>query len=1108
MKTRAFLFCFAATALLASCSLEPNGPENVIPDGITELRVGLTETKTILGDKEGTARKVYWADGDMINVNGVNSQALTGVAEKSTSAVFTLNDAVTSPLNVLYPAAFYHGAGEITMPAVQDYVAGGFASGSLPMAGSGDSVSEVALKHLCAVLRLSILKSSAAGADEDEIASVSFKGNAGEQVCGVFSLDNAAGILTGLSSDAADQTVTLSGINASLDASTPLDVYLVVPAREYASGFTVTVTDSQGHSMARSLNQSKELVAGIIYLAGEFAFEPASAVDLNITINSAEDLVALAQAWNNNDYNGAAINVTLGSDISFNSTTNAAYKATGGIGNKGVDDAGDAWSNYFHGVFDGKGKTISGFAAGVPLFAYTGDECTIKDLTLDASCNLEFTPNNETDCYFGAVAGYHKGAIENVNVKASVSLAALSDVGFLTALGGIVGRATIGTVSNSHYSGTITVPAGFTSKKKVLVGGLVGYISNMAGAVSGSSFDGNINYSGLDARTGGDSDSERGKDRYNPYTIIGGIVGFNTGAVSDCSTTDHPDSANEYESSNGTIFINSTNTYNTAIGGIVGENAQGKEASGSVANCTNGASLFTKVFKGENDDAGDWAARYLRTGGIVGYNRANASVTGCTNTAAVTHRSDPRLQSLAGIVGYNEADGIVSGCTNSGAITVSSTKAGAGAYSARLPYFGGVIGENYSSEISDLHNTAEISISRTENGTKTEVRMGGVIGNNRAAINGGSGKFTNSGKVYFNTNVSKQALKYNVGGVVGYSDASISNAENSGYVLMNWNSDANVLSLAHIGGVLGYMDVASDVTSLSNCKNIGGNDNAGEVYLAVKKGAAAHNNNYAGGILGYGSGKKVEKVNDEEVITIGGVSITNCSNSGYVHGGNSNKVNGNSCYMGGIAAYIGHKSSVSNCTNTGKLLNDQFNNTVSRYESCYEGGIVGFADGTAEDRISVTGVTNTVNGVGPRRGYGGGAVGYAMYTDVKNATNTGDYTGGSCYYLGGIVGGAEYSTITGCTYNGATIQTSQIIHGGGIIATMLGNCVVDDCRSYVTTINKKSGDTISDATKAGALAAGGSEGGNDTVKNSHYKSGLPAFGDENIIDGGGNAADL
>ncbi|MCR5019045.1 MAG: BACON domain-containing protein [Bacteroidales bacterium] len=827
---------------------------------------------------------------------------------------------------------------------------------------------------------------------------------------------------------------------------------------------------------------SSEAGSEQVTITQEAAPEPV--VNEGVKIFNAAGLVQFAQAYNNLEYaQEENLDVTLAADIVFDAATSEAFNATGGIGTKDGET-----SNYFHGVFDGAGFTISGLQATVPLFAYIGTEGTVKNLNLASDCSFTLTHPNDADAHFGSVVGYHKGKLENVQSAAAVSLSAVptspqvDSVHFSTMLGGLVGRATTGEISNCGYSGAISVPDGFVTDSTLFIGGVLGYFSN-TGSMTASSFNGTILNEARVANA----------NKNKPYLAVGGFVGYNSaGTVSQCETTDHPTIAGSYSETYGTIVNKTVVSYNSAIGGIVGENHA------VISNCVNKAQVLTTIFKDGNADG---SARYLRIGGIAGRNMSGGSITDCRNEGIVATRSNPRLHSIGGIVGWNEAEAVVSGCSNKANLSIGTT--GVGSYSARLPYFGGVIGENYSSAISDVQNYGELLVSRTENNTGTEVRMGGVIGCNYAALNGGSYRnIANYGKVYFNTNLSKQAIRYSIGGVVGYSKASVEGALNCGYVLFNWNSNANIAKLAHLGGIVGYLDgVEGESYVISNCVNsvAEGNDNGGEVYLNVKSGSAGHTQDYVGGILGYSTAN---------------VAISNCTNLGYIHGGNATKVNGTSCYVGGIVAYLTGISSVSDCTNSGNAYNNHSSNSTGNNNTAFNGGIAGWVTGTEQNPITISNCIQTTSDLSPRRGYSGGVVGYADYASISDCNVSVNF-GGSAYYVGGIAGWLLNSTVSGCNVTGTGIETTQMQYGGGIVAKLDAGSTLDNCSTKITTF---SGTTEEANFKACGAVAGLSASGS-TIKNCHY----PAEGtingggtthtwtmcpDSNFTDGGGNVADL
>ncbi|MBO4340404.1 MAG: hypothetical protein J5835_03105, partial [Bacteroidales bacterium] len=834
----------------------------------------------------------------------------------------------------------------------------------------------------------------------------------------------------------------------------------------YANGIDVVVQDVNGHIMTKSKTSSWTPVAGHQYDMPEFEFVP-TGTELGIEISNAEQLVAFAEAYNAREYValGDGLVASLTADIAFDATTSAAFNTTNGIASVSAD-------NYFHGIFNGQDHTISGLEATKPLFANIGSTGVVKNFTLDNTCSFTFTHPNTVEGMYGSVVGYHKGVVDNVSSAAAVTLASVADVTYMTSLGGIAGRATTGIVKDSEYSGLISTPSDFTGTAKLIIGGLVGRFSN-AGSVTGSYFKGAISNAAQITST----------DKNNPYTIIGGIAGHVSGGatITSCSTTsDHAKVLDAYDASVGVIVHKSTVAYRSAVGGIVGE-----LDNGTVSSCTNGAYIMNTVFRDEDDD--NTIARYMDTGGIVGKNNASGTVSGCTNSSYVYHRSNPRIQNIGGIVGCNLSGGTVSSCTNSEAVAQMTTGIDGGAklYGGRVIKLGGVIGSNSSTNVSDVHNTATLTVSRTEAKAAgaVDVNLGGVIGWNGAAIDGGVGKnITNTGKVYYNTNMSPLPIRYCLGGIVGCSSASVQNAVNSGYVHFNWT--ANPAVNAYVGGIVGQMEGDGTISGCNNEKTESAN--SGEVYLGVTV-AAAHKDDCAGGVLGY---------------TAKDVTISNCNNSGYVHAGTNVTITDSNIYVGGFAGYLAGASSISNCTNTGYTNINSANNTDNDVTKIFaDGGIVGVAKGTDANHITISDCSWTyASNVGSRRGTCGGVAGYAEYTEISDCDVTVNY---NMYHhvTGGIVGWAVNSTITGCNFRGTKIAATQAYVSGGIVGTLDAGSVVDGCSNYCTDITATKAPTVIGEIAAKSVA--GSE-----IRNCHHTGTIGICSDANFTDGGGNVADI
>ena len=1068
MKKTRIILSAICVLLAAGCDKE------IVP--ATETPVPAPEGKTVLtAGIEGITRtelqtnlKVYWTSTDAIAVNG-NASSSVSVGDPASSATFNFDAVLETPYKAVFPASIYKNATTVTLPAVQEKgTSTSFASNSAPMAAYAASGAGLAFHNLAAVVKLSVT----AGLGGTDVSYVEFAGKDNEQVSGDFTIDYETAVLRSASGAEAGKTVRVR-VDRNL-SETAQAIYVVVPARSYASGFTVKLVDKNGHFMTKSVSSNIELAKGQIVNMPEFAFVP-TGTELGVEISNAQELIDFATAYNAGDYAdlGATLIATVTDDIVFDAASSETFNATGGIGT--ADDA-----NRFDGLFKGNGKTISGLESTVVLFNGTTSAATIKDLTVDGTCSFTFTNPNSGNFEKGAVVGYHRGTLDNVKVAAGVSLADVSDVTTLASLGGLVGRIVVGSIENGcEYSGLISVPAGYAGTAKLYIGGLAGEITNANGSVKGSFFKGAISTEAQITST----------DKNNPYTVIGGVVGYlSAGNVSSCgSTADHETVAGAYTGSAGILVDKSTVAYHSAIGGIVGENV-----AGTVSGCTNAATIFNTIYKVGGD-----GSRYIHAGGIAGKNGADGTVSGCINNGAITHRSNPRIQNLGGIVGLN--NGTVASCTNNAVVAHSTS--GQSVKSGRVVSLGGVIGQNTASnKVSDVHNTANLEISNMEDGTASEPFLGGVIGQNTGIIDGGAEKnITNSGRVYFSPNFSSQFLGYNLGGVVGKSSASVKNVKNSGYVYFRWNSSTNVASLVYLGGIVGRMIGDGEI---SGCVNEGGSSNAGEVYPNVAAGSAGHNNIFAGGILGY---------------TVNNVTISDCSNSGYVHGGNSNTVSGTSFYAGGIVAYLKGESGILNCSNTGSVVTTHagINDTIG--STCLTGGIAGYVEGTSESTIPIGGTTgctvNTTAALSATRGWIGGVVAYAKYAEISDCTVE-NIIGGGCAArgAGGIVGKAEYCTISSCYYKGDTIKANQIqaANGEGGIAGYIDNSTIDGCYCYATTFLNNTSQPF------GGIA--GVSNTNNTIKNCHYKSAVegPTAGNSvtatvvgsGTFTGSGNVADL
>jgi hypothetical protein len=106
-------------------------------------------------------------------------------------------------------------------------------------------------------------------------------------VSGDFNIDYASATLTDKGSTATKDLKVSAKVAQILTTESAIDVFVVVPAREYANGFTVTFVDKNGHYMEKSSSSALILAKGEVRAMPELAFEP-TGTKFDVEISSAE----------------------------------------------------------------------------------------------------------------------------------------------------------------------------------------------------------------------------------------------------------------------------------------------------------------------------------------------------------------------------------------------------------------------------------------------------------------------------------------------------------------------------------------------------------------------------------------------------------------------------------------------------------------------------------------------------------------------------------------------------------------------------------------------------------------------------------------------------
>lgn len=534
----------------------------------------------------------------------------------------------------------------------------------------------------------------------------------------------------------------------------------------------------------------------------------------------------------------------------------------------------------------------------------------------------------------------------------------------------------------------------------------------------------------------------------------------------------------EYCTMNGQLLNGTTNSSTRVydVGGI----AATLEDGGTVKNCD----MNNIIIWGQKSAASGpkLVNGTLYMGHVVG-NVIKGNVENCNVTSTNDTSSDIRGNAtgyVGGVAGILQ-NGSIKECTCSRYIYVRFS---AGDYL----YAGGIVGSN-SGEVTGCSNTKKF----TPNGGEVIVISGGICGLNNE--NAEIIDCNNSGDLAAPSQYTSTTTYY-AGGIVGKNDGTVAGTEtftNSGAV---GGSNAKLAAtVAYVGGIAG-----STSKSISNCTN------SGAVTLGRGDDATGKNIQCISGAIGF--------------IETDGVAIENVTNTGAVTYSATSKLNGRISRLGGIVGCISAGNvSVLNCTNEGKLANNNFNNKYTLAGGAITGGIVGVVIG--KDNENKVLISNCVNQKGThqgQRGILGGIVGYIDYGEVngcRNTQNTGAIDNNITAYTGGVAGWAVNSLLKSSDVISDINQKATVAGNvGGVVSKLDANSTVDGCTYH--------GKITCQAPDDGSATVGGVANvstATSTIQNCKFKGTYSIDGganysefkienicrDTNFIDGGGNA---
>jgi len=250
------IIALAALAALVSCTREQDSQEPG-KKGTVTFMASIAQTKTHLGEKEGTAWPNYWSAGDVINVNGIDSEPIDAVYDGETKAEFTVGN-VAATFKAVYPASvvtgYDNGVASLLLPAAQNYVEGSYDPAAFVMTGSSNN------EKITFASKVALFSVTPTGNNTKKIHSISLAAlGTDKYLAGEFVTDFNE-------FSPAQAAVNYVTVTAAQDVPLGKPWMIAIPAGDYTTdGFAIVITDEDGGTMTRTAKPGKAYEAGKMY---------------------------------------------------------------------------------------------------------------------------------------------------------------------------------------------------------------------------------------------------------------------------------------------------------------------------------------------------------------------------------------------------------------------------------------------------------------------------------------------------------------------------------------------------------------------------------------------------------------------------------------------------------------------------------------------------------------------------------------------------------------------------------------------------------------------------------------------------------------------------
>lgn len=498
----------AVSVMLMTAGCVGNELDNGYHDSgnILTASIRQDETRTSMDEVSEGIYKPVWNSDDCIGVivNGVEKPVPYMLVEGAGTSVGKFaGEGKGKSYIAYYPYESVTGSDgkslNVILPAEQEYKEGSFGSGAYPMVAVSSS-SKMEFINVCSILKLSLK-------GKDKISSIVFMANSEEvKVAGeaIVDISSVSDQIIAFSSNASSEVILVCD-DILLNESDATDFYIVIPAQEYAGGFTVQINSPSG-VMFKSTDEDIIMERSQVRAIPEFEYvpmlpaEPSTSLegkgteDSPFLIGTLSDLLLLQAKCNIADgtINGVAANTAY-----YLQTADISLASVCGRGRGSWTPIADYASNEefeFSGSYDGGGHRIT-------------------DLYID----------NQKDCQ--GLFGHMVGRL--VNLKVSGTVRGKDYVGMLVGTYVNLHRANFTCIENVEVTGIV--------EGNKYVGGLAGEFSAVGKCVNRATVKGNRNVAGM-----------AGVINYEAYECInegivkgasytGGISGYhNAGRIYNC----------------------------------------------------------------------------------------------------------------------------------------------------------------------------------------------------------------------------------------------------------------------------------------------------------------------------------------------------------------------------------------------------------------------------------------------------------------------------------------------------------------------------------------------------------------------------------------------